>query len=414
MGDDWVFSLLSLVIAAIAYFTSETFRELLRSGAAKSMRILHLKTSSCASTVWDDLQGQITMHKCNESLPYRPYRGCTLQHAQGADSLEEFLSYFNALRPTQPSRRFYKPYSLDLRRGYFRTDARTLFVCLMASIENSIIHCHKWSYCHKADSVEFRFGQSFLILRLKGNVFEAQISVSCSNCATVNRRTKYEYEQILIHGYPPWFKETVTNSVGVTFSFPSLLNGNLRRGGWIVAVGLGDICDPLPYFTTAFGDFRELGQHHHRGGIGPYWKACNYLKYVVDIRFGTQFPENRIVQAAMKAINGMMEDHTASKTAGLLRNTPLENAEQEGVFASQLDKSQVEFAIKVFNHRNEFTATELKTLQPILRAVLAGAVRGLDMVFAHLNDCSFQIRGDFEAFLDRNPEVYLRKYDDGG
>jgi hypothetical protein len=69
---------------------------------------------------------------------------------------------------------------------------------------------------------------------------------------------------ILMDDNPPWFEETVTNSAGVTFKFPSLLNGNLKRVGWIVAVGLGDI-DPLPYFTTAFGDFEELGGSHHGG-----------------------------------------------------------------------------------------------------------------------------------------------------
>jgi hypothetical protein len=92
-----------------------------------------------------------------------------------------------------------------------------------------------------------------------------------------------------------------------------------------------------------------------------------------------------------------MEYHTASNIVGLLRNTPLENAEKPGVYASQLDKSQVESAIEIFDRRGDLTPDEVKTLRPILQAVLAGAVRGLAMVFQHLNDCSFQIRGNFEA-----------------
>ncbi len=77
--------------------------------------------------------------------------------------------------------------------------------------------------------------------------------------------------------------------------------------------------------------------------------------------------------------------------------------QEPGVYASQLDKSQVESAIEIFNRRGDLTPDEVKTLRPILQAVLAGAVRGLAMVFQHLNDCSFQIRGNFEALLDSNP-----------
>jgi hypothetical protein len=115
----------------------------------------------------------------------------------------------------------------------------------------------------------------------------------------------------------------------------------------------------------------------------------------------------------MKAIDGMMEYHTASNIVGLLWNTPLEDAEKPSAYASQLDKSQVEFAIEVFNHRDDVTLDEVKTLRPILDAMLAGAVRDLAMVFQHLNDCSFQIRGNFEALLDSNPVVYLRSCDNG-
>jgi hypothetical protein len=137
------------------------------------------------------------MHKCDDSLPYRSYQRCSLHHESGAGSLEKFLLYFNALRLSQTSKRLDKPVSLDLKREYFRTNVRTLFVCFVASIENPISPRRKWGYFEDGESKEFRFGQSFFGLTRKGNALEAQINVSCSECATVNQRTKHEYEQIL-------------------------------------------------------------------------------------------------------------------------------------------------------------------------------------------------------------------------
>jgi hypothetical protein len=139
------------------------------------------------------------MHKCDDSLPYQ----CSLRRESDAGSLEKFQLYFNALRLCQTSKRLNKPVSLDLKREYFRTDVRTMFVCFVASIENPTSPPRKWSYFEDGESKEFRFGQLFLVLTRKGNALEAQINVSCSICVTVHQRTKYEYEQILQYGYPP-------------------------------------------------------------------------------------------------------------------------------------------------------------------------------------------------------------------
>jgi hypothetical protein len=106
----------------------------------------------------------------------------------------------------------------------------------------------------------------------------------------------------------------------------------------------------------------------------------------------------------------MIKQHTASIKTGLLRSTPLENADRHD-YPSNLNKAQVEFTIELFNCKCDFTPDEVKTLQPMLLAVLIRAARGLGDVLAHLNDTGFQIRGNFKDFIESNPKVFLRNYD---
>ncbi|RFU81529.1 hypothetical protein TARUN_688 [Trichoderma arundinaceum] len=264
-----------------------------------------------------------------------------------------------------------------------------------------------WSYSSYTNGVEFRHGKSFLQLSQKGDVYEGKIVIQPSAYAAMNRRTKLEFELILMNGYPPWFKETVTNTASITFSFPRLLDGNLKRSGWIVAVGLGDIDDPLPYFSTRFGNFREPEGNHRGGGKGVYWLACKHLQDAVGDGFGKRFPKDTVVQAARRAIDAMMEEHSAEKVGDLLRDSPLENADMPGKLTGQLDKADIELAIDIFNDWPKFDDAQLERLRPILVAVLAGAVRGLARMFQHLNVHSFQVHGRFEGILQMNPAVYV-------
>jgi hypothetical protein len=227
----------------------------------------------------------------------------------------------------------------------------------------------------------------------------------------INRATIDEYRKILVEGYPPWYKRRVKICSTTTFNFPSLKNGNNKRGGWILAVGLGHI-QPLPYFSSKFGRFRDLTGRHHRRGNGPYWTACSYFQSVIDARFTTQaFPDagdQEIIAAAREAINMAMEDHSASRVCEVLRGTVLYRCFNEH-YENWLNNAQgdFDFAFNLFNHKDQLTDSEVRRLKPILLPILSGAVCGLAYVFRYLNDVGFQIDENIEKMLEDNRDVYL-------
>jgi hypothetical protein len=215
---------------------------------------------------------------------------------------------------------------------------------------------------------------------------------------------------IICHGYPPWFRKTVTNVANVEFDFPSLLDGNLRRGGWILVVGLGDL-KPLPYFSRLFGEFEDYQGRHHRGGKDLYWSACRYFQDVINTRFLiSTFPNDKeLLDAAHKVVEDAVKNHNGSITSSIVHGTPLKGATRDGMYAAWLEKSDVEFTINIFNHRGKLTIEEVERLQPMLRAVLAVVVRGIHHVFSYLNDSSFQLHRNIETLVESNSDVYIEQ-----
>jgi hypothetical protein len=44
----------------------------------------------------------------------------------------------------------------------------------------------------------------------------------------------------MLNGYPPWYRKTIRTRGNVDFDFPIWSKNDVSRGGWIVAVGLGN------------------------------------------------------------------------------------------------------------------------------------------------------------------------------
>jgi hypothetical protein len=150
----------------------------------------------------------------------------------------------------------------------------------------------------------------------------------------------------------------------VTFQFPSLDEGNLKRAGWIVAIGLRDLDDPLPYFSTKLGQFDRYGDalyRHHRGGTGAYYSASIYLQEVIRDQFTLDaFPDpedQNIIATALKEVEDMISHYSASGAGKFLRQCPqLAGAYNDGAFAEQLNSSETALAIDLFNHKRPLDA----------------------------------------------------------
>jgi hypothetical protein len=201
----------------------------------------------------------------------------------------------------------------------------------------------------------------------------------------------------------------------VTFKFPSLEKGNLKRAGWIVAIGLGDLDDPLPYFSTKLGRFDGYGDtysRHHRAGTGAYYSAFIYLQEVIKDRFTLEAfhdPEDRdIIATAQKEVEDMIRHHSASGAGRFLSQCPrLAGAYNDGAFAEQLNSKETAQAIELFNHKRPLHADEISFLKPNLKPVIAGALRGLKSLFVYFNDCGIQIPAGVQKMIDDNPQIYI-------
>jgi hypothetical protein len=71
---------------------------------------------------------------------------------------------------------------------------------------------------------------------------------SCRLKASIRRNlTKAEVE-MLLKGYPPWYRETIPTEYGFNIWSPIHSEVDLRRGGWVLAIGMSKI-EPMPIYV---------------------------------------------------------------------------------------------------------------------------------------------------------------------
>jgi hypothetical protein len=345
-----------------------------------------------------------------DSLPMN--RGHFSHYARG-NCWKSFPDIFNVLKMPVPSRLPKDLTRLPLKKDYFLTDAQTIFICLLGVGVKPLHFSEDNGSGGQTCQWDSRICVTF---RRQKNLCLAHIQFFQFNpYHPYYRRTIGEYRRIIVDGYPPWYQKKVTNTAKVTFEFPSLEKGNLKRAGWIVAIGLGDLDDPLPYFSTKLGRFDQYGDglyRHHRGGTGVYYSAFKYLQEVIRDRFTLDAfldPEGQnIIATARKEVEDMITHHSASGAGKFLCQCPqLAGAYNDGAFAEQLNSSETARAIELFNNKRLLDADEISFMKRKLKPIIAGALRGLRSLFVYFNDCGSQIPAGVQKMIDDNPKIYL-------
>lgn len=362
-----------------------------------------------------EIQGN---HNLNLRQDFLSQSGELISHSAGSDCWPTFLSIFNVLQMPLPSQSP-KPSQLLLEKNYFLTDAQTIFTCLL-----SIMQSHTEPLRFSEDNGRggracWTTSRIRVTFRRQDDLCLAHIQLDGLDLdwylykRLIARRTIREYQRIIIDGYPPWYQMKVTNSANVTFDFPTLDNGNINRGGWIVAIGLGNL-DPLPYFSAKLGTFSafgETGGWHHRDGTGSYRKAFMRLQQVIKERFTSEaFPfveEQNIITTALKEVDCMVENHSASVCKRFLPECPQLTGAYDGTFIAQLNSVEIKRVIDFFNNRKSFDASEVGFCRLRLKPVMAGVLCGLRCLFMYFNDGSFQISAEVEKMIEDNPDIYL-------
>jgi hypothetical protein len=65
--------------------------------------------------------------------------------------------------------------------------------------------------------------------------------------------TKNEVEKLMT-GYPPFYREKITLEHGPAIDFPIRNDSDITRGGWVIAVGLWKLREPLSLYIIADAD----------------------------------------------------------------------------------------------------------------------------------------------------------------
>lgn len=124
-----------------------------------------------------------------------------------------------------------KPDQLPLQEEFMQTDIQTLKAFLLLTMDV----CRT---CETVDTVAL-----LEIQRFRGLI---TIHLPVSNPVPINPTlTKFEIDRI-IEGYPPFYRENITTTGGVTLPFPTTNTDHVGRGSWVLSVGMTTSSGPTP------------------------------------------------------------------------------------------------------------------------------------------------------------------------
>lgn len=208
--------------------------------------------------------------------------------------------------------------------SFIRTDARTVIAFILMTVEGKSHLAGGWTHLgqHFGNNGELHVKDTYVsLVKFKGVILchaEGRIGKHQLNS------TKLELE-LMISGYPPWYREAFLTCAGFTLSFPLRTNppdmSDMSRGGWIVALGLmqGDDLRFSLTFYTCSGDpewpgWRENGLVYRRA----VRRCLDHIKRNIQ----PHFPDEEEVSNAIKALDYMLLGGTGS---GVERHCMLKN-----------------------------------------------------------------------------------------
>jgi len=228
--------------------------------------------------------------------------------------------------------------------------------------------------------VEVREHDRFLIGHIEADVKDYHLCLS-----------KHECTQIIM-GYPPFYRKMCKTYDGVGFPHPSMEHGGIRRGGWVIAVGLTNVLPTGVYASSMKLCFDEACCRVRD-------MVCDYLHQGID--------DNNF-DVAKKILQFMCANHSGSGAFALLGQCELENLVRNRRCGDGLTSEQCIFAVSIFDRKEELSMEERGNLESILVPVLAAAVLGVHSVYQYVNNGGTELERDAQALFFANPMVYLR------
>jgi hypothetical protein len=231
-----------VALAGIPFTLSSAALWLLRIVTQRLMRMIFPGGSTCDRLQWSDIpSGPLHAYLNKEALQESDYYGCcgpyeeTLTHDEEqcfASTIGKVFqnAWISAQRRDQ---RVFKPYQLDPRKTYIRTDAKTLRAYALMPHEDC---CSQYG------------GKPVISFKDMIGDLTAHLSASRAQLPDV---TKEEVEAVL-DGYSPFYLEKIYISENSYVTTTILRFEDITRSGWIVAVGL-DYYNSAPLWTHNMG-----------------------------------------------------------------------------------------------------------------------------------------------------------------
>jgi hypothetical protein len=382
-GWDKLSAILALSIAIFAILPNLPLLYLL---FVSLLRLLRAPSTRCQELLWKDVpEGEL--HEC----PL--YGGCqhTVSHtSHGFRCWENLLSVVFSRAwadKERQKRRVLKPRSLPLKEDFLQVD----FTVLMAFII-STLGCSASLGSLMLGISTYTDGDRFVFDACGAERLEVKVCdeylvahLFAKNCRpwseTGERRirswSKVEIENFL-NGYPPFYSEKITLRNNQSIPFPINAPEDIRKGGWILAVKLGNITTALPFYFES----QPTTSDTHRKPT--FQLATEWVREMVIEPFSKTFPSDPNVLAASKALKGLCNGQEYI-------DCPLEGSDLDENLPFTLDKNAAIKAMAIFNGRTRMTATERAHLkaatEPMLVPLLSAAVFGTRDVLRFEKKC---------------------------
>jgi hypothetical protein len=374
---DW--GMAAVFVAIIALCFSNPQAKGIHSLLSNIQRWIWPSNASCEEILWKDIpDGKV--HQCTGFCSHWG------PHQQQMSCWKTTLARVFNFASISSSRRTRKPDELAFNKHFLRTDVDTILAFLLLTVDER--RCLSWN------SNSLRFGDTIITLRehcgvlvahLRGNINSKYIDL-----------TKHEIQMMLL-GYPPYYREKVTVSHGPCLPHPIRDARDIKRAGWINAAGLSTIPplalyirppvdNHIPFYTgTGFGD------------------ALIRVRDVLQDVILKKFPNDQNVLNVISAIKYMVSSGTGSG----VENHGMPRSGVPGGALNQLNGEQCYFAMKIFNDFEPLTADQETRLRPILAPVLNAAFLGTLRVIEYIKDTGMQLILPPLLLEHRHKPVYL-------
>lgn len=381
---DWSLGSLILGIIVLPFVLSPLGAHVIRTTAAIIVAFIWPNRGWCDSMLWKDLPDRGPLHDCS--------RGCVaalrqIGHQQRSACWEGLLkAVFNRTWPIRRIRAVRKPNELDFGSRFFQTDIRTLFAFALCSARPF----KGWLSFGEGRKLHLQLNNTGLEVREYAGVLVGHIEAEFE-CYQL-RLSKVECRQIIM-GYPPFYREECKTYEGVRFIHPSMEQGGIRRGGWVIALGLTDAIPTAVYASSMKPCFDEACCRVRD-------VVCDYLQHDVH---GDSF------ETAKQLLQFMCANRSGS---GALSSERLPHGElrelvTNGKCSHGLTAELCAFAVSIFDRKERLSHEDCHRLRPILVPILAAAVHGVHIVYQYVNNESTELERGAQALFVDNPLVYL-------